>query len=73
MFDDLLKKRKFTRQEKAIIYVVKTLNELSDMGILEGKAFTISKEGLEAIEGFEPTSEEIKNVMEMLANEGYIR
>ena len=62
-----------TREEKVTLYVIKTLNKLVDVGILEGQVFTISKQAEEAIKDFKPTSEELKEAVLAFKREGYIQ
>lgn len=62
---------KISRRQKNILYCVKTLNELVDMGILSRKALTISEYGLKIIEDFEPEEGEIEEAMNILKQQGY--
>jgi len=62
---------KMTKKEKNIIYCVKVLNELVDMGILSGKAFNISDYGLKIIENFEPEEGEMEEALNLLKQQGY--
>ena len=71
MFEDIISE-KFTREDKAIVYAIKTLNELVDKGLVEGKPFEITEKGFEMIEDFEPTDEELRLAMEKLKVAGYI-
>jgi malate/lactate dehydrogenase len=71
MFDDIISED-FTREDKAIVYAIKTLNELVDKGIVNGQPFEITDKGFEMIVDFEPTDEELKEAMEKLSIAGYI-
>lgn len=72
MYEDLLEKGiKLERDQKAILYVVKTLNELSDKGILKGKPIEITEKGLKEIKDFEPTNDEIQEAVKKMAVMGY--
>lgn len=74
MFEDILGRDKIelSRLQKTIIFVINTLNELSDKGLLKGKAFKLSEDALGLIEGFKPTDDEIILVLGMLKEKGYI-
>lgn len=76
MFEDLTTEsnegKEYTRNQKAMLFVIKTLNELCDEGVLTGKVFDIVNEALEAIEGFKPTDKEIIECIAVLKEEGYI-
>lgn len=63
---------KMTRIEKNIIFCVKVLNELVDVGILSGKVFTISEYGLKIIENFEPKEGEMEEALNILKQHGYL-
>ena len=62
-----------SRQGKAILYVIKTLNKFVTMGIMTGGALAISPEAEKFIEDFKPTEEETRLAIAMLRNEGYIK
>ncbi|MFW9871589.1 MAG: hypothetical protein ACFFG0_00640 [Candidatus Thorarchaeota archaeon] len=62
----------FNRQEKSMLFVIKTLNELVKKGILTQGGFQLSSKAEEAIKGFKPTDIEIQQAMAILKNEGYI-
>ena len=74
MFEDILEKTTLTHEEKVLLSVIKTLNDLTEMGILSGGAFTFPdpKKVDEILEDFEPTEDEIKEVMAWMAEKGYI-
>jgi hypothetical protein len=78
MFEDILnniekdKKIELSRIQKTFLYVINTLNELVDKGIMEGKAFELSDNAYQYIEDFEPTDEEIQICMSYMKSEGYI-
>lgn len=63
---------KITRKHKALVYVIKTMNELVDKGIMKGKPFEVTEDGLELIKGFKPTNDEIKIAILKLKSMGYI-
>jgi hypothetical protein len=71
MFDDLTT-NEITRESKILLYTIKDLNEFVEKGIMEGKAFEITDEGLNVLEGFEPTEEEIKMGLQTLRDLGYL-
>ena len=73
MFEDITKDTVITREQKAMLYVIKTLNELVDMGIMEGKPFEVTEVGLEHIKDFEPTDEEMKIAVLSLKALGHIQ
>jgi hypothetical protein len=62
-----------TREQKTILFVINTLNELADEGILTKGPFEIDPEYKAIIKSFNPTPEEIKEVIDLLRLEGYIR
>jgi hypothetical protein len=62
-----------TRQGKAILFTIKTLNKFVSMGLMEGGAFEISSEAEECIKDFKPTNEELELSVLMLKQEGYIK
>lgn len=61
-----------TRIDKAIIYSIKTLNDLVEKGVLEDGGMTIGSEGEELIKGFKPTKEELEIAMAILKKEGHL-
>jgi hypothetical protein len=67
--------KKLNRIEKTIIYVIKSLNELEDAGLLEGRAFDVpeNKNLEKQMEGFEPTPEEMFSVINFLKKEGHLQ
>jgi len=71
MFDDIISED-FTREDKAVVYVIKALNELADRGLVKGKPLDLTEKGLEMIEGFKPTDEEIELAVYNLKENGYI-
>ena len=74
MFEDIVNSVEVSRKGLVILYVIKTLNELSDMGILEGKAFELDEKAHELLKGLNtpPTDEEIQETLILLKSEGYI-
>jgi len=62
-----------SRQDKCVIFVIKTMNELIEKGFLTGSAFTISKEAEEIAKNFKPTLDEIKEVVMWFKMGGYIK
>jgi len=67
MFEDIID---YTREQKTFIYILNSLDEFKKMGLIEGGMFEVTQKGLDAIEGFEPTDEEIQKCMEEMRNEG---
>ena len=59
-----------THEEKCAVFCIKTLNQMVDKGLVQGKPYNVTEKGLEAIEGFEPTEEDIRLGMEILASNG---
>ena len=71
MFEDILQEKKeFTREEKTLIFVLKTLNDLVDKGFCEGGGYEITEKGLEILGDFVPTEQEMKDCIENLKNSG---
>jgi len=69
MFNDIIKeKEEFTRMELAMIYTIKTLNELVDKGLVENKIFEVSESGMELIKDFKPTDDELKQCVVVLSS-----
>lgn len=65
-----------TRQQLAIMYVIRALNEMAAQGICEIKGeepFKLSDEGAELLGDFEPTDEEIISVIAGFEEAGYIQ
>jgi len=66
MFEDILKKvenrDELTRSELATLVVIKVMNDLVDLGILENKAFEITEKGEKILENIDPpiTDEEFE-------------
>ena len=71
MFEDIITES-FTREDKAILYAIKTLNDLVDKGLVEGKLFEVTEKGFEMIKDFEPTDDELIFAMDCLKIGGYI-
>jgi hypothetical protein len=80
MFEDVLKPENeeeidinnLTRDQLTIIYVLHTLNELVDKGLMEGKMCEITEKGLDLIKGFEPTEEELADCIQNMKEQGMI-
>lgn len=75
MFEDIVNsKEKLTRDQEVILYVINTLNELVQKGLLEGGCFELSEEAKQIVKemDFEPTEKEIEKVMVYLKQEGFI-
>jgi len=72
MFEDLMNQDEFTREQLVMIYVINTMNELVDMGLLEGGVFNVTEKGLKLIENLDPTEEEIIKAIDGLKLAGYI-
>ena len=65
LLDDITRKEgEFTRTQEVLIYTIDILNSMVDQGLLEGKAWIVSKKGLEMIKTMEePTDEELETAM----------
>jgi len=80
MFEDILKdlkidgseKIELNRIQKTFLYIIDLFNSLVDNGIMEGKVFKIAREAYPLFENFEPTEEEITEVILFMKKEGYI-
>jgi hypothetical protein len=79
MFEDVLVPEEeeidlenLTRDQLTVIYVLKTLNELVDKGLMEGKMYEITDTGLGLIKGFEPTEDELAECIRKMKEEGMI-
>ena len=75
MFEDITNTEgEVSRKGLVILYVIRTLNELVDKGMLVGKAFELNEKAHELLEGLDPlpTDEEMKEVIDLLKLEGYI-
>lgn len=75
MYEDLfnLEDVEIKREHLILLHTIKTLNELADMGILEGKPFELTEKADEYLEGFgEPTEKETEWAINVLKAEGYI-
>jgi hypothetical protein len=74
MFEDILEKSSLNHNEKVLLSVIRTLNELVEMGILSDGPFTFPdpKKVDEILGDFKPTEQEIKRTMTWMKSEGYI-
>lgn len=78
MFDDVLDaEEKFdinniNREQKTLIYVLNTFNELVEKGLMEGGGYEVSETGLELIKGFEPTEEELQECIRQMKEQGIL-
>lgn len=74
MFEDLLEKTSFTHGEKLILYVIRTLNEIVEMGLLSKGpfVFTDPEKVNEVLEDFRPEDKEIEETIVWMKMEGYI-
>jgi len=61
-----------TREEKCLLFAIKTLNELSEMGVLSNGGLKIDENAKIILEDFEPTTEELEKAINILKQEGYI-
>lgn len=61
-----------SREEKCILFTIKTLNELTDMGILTGNGLKIDERAKDLIKDFKPTKEEVELAIIILKREGHI-
>lgn len=74
MFEDILDKTNWTKEEKILLYVIRTLNELADMGLVTEGPFKIAdmEKANEVIGDFEPTNDEIEQTMYWMKDKGYL-
>jgi len=75
MFEDILEKENYSREEKAILYVIMAMDEMVEMGIFTEGPYEIAdkEKATEILEGFTPTEEEIQQVVLWLVAEGKIQ
>ena len=62
----------FSREEKALIYVIKMLNDLSTMGIMSGDCLKLGENAENIIKNFEPSKKEIEEAVSELKQQGFI-
>lgn len=73
MFNDILKKDgDFDRKSLTFLYIIKSLDELKEMGIVEGGQYQMTEIGLKELEGFKPTEEELTEVLLEMKAEGML-
>lgn len=74
MFEDILDKQDWTREEKVLLYVIMELENLAKMGLVtEGPLQIVDMEkAKEVIGDIIPTGDEIEEVMYWMKSEGYI-
>lgn len=61
-----------SRQQKAVLFVIKTLNQLVELDIMSGGNLEIDERAEALLKGFEPTSAELELATLALKREGYI-
>lgn len=64
--------QELTREEKSVVFCIKTLNDLIEEGLVTGGKYKVTEKGLKEIEDFKPTDEDIEFGMAILAREGLI-
>ena len=72
MYEDIMEKKEYSRFDLTCLYVIKTLNELVDKGIMTGNLWEITDSAEELIKDFEPTDEEMQLVIVLMKKDGYI-
>jgi len=74
MFEDILEKTSWEREERVLLSVIITLNTLTDKGILSEGPFEIPdmERALEVVGDVVPTEDEIKEVIGWMKAEGYM-
>lgn len=76
MYDDLfnLENIELKREHLVLLHTIRTLNELTDMGILQGKPFELTEKADEYLKDFgEPTEKETEWAINLMKAEGYIQ
>lgn len=61
-----------TRTDKTILFVIQSLNELAEIGIITGGGLNIDERAKEIIKDFKPTGDEIREVILSLKRQGFI-
>ena len=74
MFEDILEKKDWTREERVLLSVIITLNDLAEMGIFtEGPFEIVDIEKAKEIAGdISPTEEEVNSIIVWMKEEGYM-
>lgn len=74
MFEDILEKKDWTREERVLLSIIMNLNSLADQGILTNGPFIITdmEKAKEIVEDIKPTQDEIEEIIEWLKIEGYM-
>ena len=74
MFEDILEKKDWTREERVLLSVIITLNDLAEMGIFtEGQFEIVDIEKAKEIAGdISPTEDEVKEIIVWMKAEGYM-
>lgn len=65
----------FSRYQKTVVYVADIIEQLVSLGVLdieEDRIARLTSKGLELIDGFKPTDEEITQVLVELVQSGYL-
>lgn len=61
-----------TRMDKTVLFVIQSLNELAEIGIMSNGSLSIDERAKESIKDFEPTKDEMREVISSLKKQGYI-
>lgn len=74
MFEDILEKTIWTREEKVLLSVIITLNDLAEMGIFTEGPFKVMdiEKSKEIVGDITPTEEEVKTIIAWMIHEGYM-
>jgi c-di-GMP-related signal transduction protein len=75
MFEDILEKSSLNHNEKVVLSVIRTLNELVEKGILSEGPFTFPdpKKVDEILGDFQPTEDEIRDTIIWMKSKGYMQ
>lgn len=64
---------KLSREQKAILFVIKSLNKLVEMGIMAGGNLQLDERVENIIKDFNPTDDELKKAVAILKHCGYVQ
>lgn len=75
MFEDILKKKSWSREEKVLLSVIIHLNDLAEMGIMTEGPFQIldMERAKEIVGDIKPTEDEITNIVVWMKEKGYMQ
>ena len=74
MFEDILERTSWTREERVLLSTIITLNDLAEIGIFTEGPFQIVdiERAKEIVGDITPTEEEVKEVIAWMKHEGYM-